>query len=137
MEELFLSREHIQQIQAHLQANLPEEACGLLAGWENRVSAVIPITNQAHSPVRFYMDPLELNNALIHIEEEGLELLAIFHSHPSGPDHPSPTDIREFYYPGTAVMIWSHDGAGNWQGKAYKIDQSSYTQIAVTIIDLP
>ncbi len=133
MEQLFLSPEQIRQIEAHLQANLPEEACGLLAGRDGHVSAVIPITNHVHSPVRFYMDPLELVSALTRIEEQKSELLAIFHSHPTGPAHPSATDIREFNYPGTAVMIWSPDLAGHWLGKAYKIEQSKSYPITITI----
>lgn len=48
---------------AHVDAHLPMEACGLLAGRGSKVESVLVVANQAQSPVRFVMDPIEQLNA--------------------------------------------------------------------------
>ena len=90
----------------HVKNNAPLEACGLLAGKNNSVEKVFFITNQAKSPVKFRMDPTEQLNALEWIDSNGLDLLAIFHSHPTGPEMVSATDIEEAAYP-VVNIIWS------------------------------
>ena len=90
----------------HAESSSPLEACGLLAGKDGFVREVFLITNQAQSPVRFRMDPIEQLHAFDQMEAAGLELLGIFHSHPSGPETPSPTDIAEAAYQ-VVQIIWS------------------------------
>jgi proteasome lid subunit RPN8/RPN11 len=102
-----------QQMLEHALTRLPEEACGLLGGRREDLNspftaaAVLPIENELHSPVRFRMAPAEQLKAFYWLEENGLELTAIFHSHPQGPDHPSATDLAEFAYPGVLMLILS------------------------------
>jgi proteasome lid subunit RPN8/RPN11 len=107
---------------------LPDEACGLLAGIPPRVERVVPVTNIAASPVRFLMEPQEQVRALHEFDQQGLELLAIYHSHPHGPAHPSETDLREFAYPGTVMLIWSESG-GHWRLDGFTIENRQYTAI--------
>lgn len=112
------------EMRAHVHACLPEEACGLLGGrfdgTKATVKVVIPVENVLHSPVRFRMDPREQLQAFNRLDDLGLELVGIFHSHPTGPDAPSATDLAEFYYPGVAFLIWS-PGAEGWQLRAFLI----------------
>jgi len=116
----------------HVARMLPEEACGLLAGRDGQVKAAVPVTNELHSPVRFRMDPKEQLNAFHWIEREGLDLLAIYHSHPHGPDHPSPTDLGEFYYPGVFSAIWWCEN-GDWRMRAFDLDRKPFQEIPVVI----
>ena len=125
---IIINSEIIETMISHVDRWLPEEACGILAGRNETVKAVRLITNQAHSPVRFYMEPVELLHALEWIEQQQYELIAIFHSHPNGPEFPSPTDIREFNYPGTAVIILSRTEL-NWKIKAFMIEENQYEEI--------
>lgn len=109
---------------AHVLACLPEEACGLLGGqmagsWAV-AQLVIPVENVLHSPVRFRMDPAAQLAAFNRLDTLGMELIGIFHSHPTGPDSPSPTDLAEFAYPGTAFLIWSPDGE-TWKLRAFNL----------------
>ena len=108
-----LSQEMTAQISAHASANLPEEACGLIGGVQGRAVIALPITNELHSPVRFRMHPGEQLQAFLQFEKQGLDLLAIYHSHPDGPPHPSPTDTEEFTYPGVLYLILS-PGPSGW-----------------------
>jgi proteasome lid subunit RPN8/RPN11 len=127
-QEVALSDRHWQIICSHVEACLPEEACGLLAGTGSRVLQVIPVENSIHSEIRYRMDPVEQLRAFQFIEEQGLELIAIFHSHPQGPDRISQTDIAEAYYPETATIIFYPQGR-EWQARAYKINQSQASEI--------
>jgi proteasome lid subunit RPN8/RPN11 len=110
--DLIVTVEQLDRITSHIESCLPEEACGLIGGIERTARLVIPVENELHSPVRFTMAPLAQLKGLDLIEAQGWELLAIFHSHPQGPAEPSPTDIAEFYYPGSAVIIASPLGRG-------------------------
>jgi proteasome lid subunit RPN8/RPN11 len=131
---LWIQEDDCQAMLAHILACLPEEGCGLLGGrfddWGTaRVSVVYPTENELHSPVRFQMAPLEQLRVFQEIERRGLELVGIFHSHPMGPDHPSATDLAEFYYPGVPVVIISPATAGGWQVKGFHIENSQVVEL--------
>ena len=132
MDKLFIPLEITRKVLEYVIEKLPEEACGLLAGHENKVSIDLPITNQLHSPVKFFMDPMELFNALEKIETLHLDILGIFHSHPNGPPRPSETDINEFLYPGVATIICYFE-SDIWKMKAFLIKNDWYTEIALEI----
>lgn len=131
---LVLSSAHISQMEAHVNRCSPEEGCGLLAGIRQRVELTIPITNQLHSPVRYNMEPEELVRAFYDLEARGFEMLASFHSHPNGPVTPSETDIREFAYPGTYMLIWSRTTSG-WKVKGFEVFTNAYREIELRITD--
>ena len=57
--KLKLKHEHWNIMRAHVQAHAPLEACGLLAGKNNRVEKVLLLENQAKSRVKFRMNPKE------------------------------------------------------------------------------
>jgi proteasome lid subunit RPN8/RPN11 len=118
------------QMLKHIQACIPEEACGILGGKGMNVELVIPVTNRDHSPVRFYMEPLELLHALETLEHEQLEMNGIFHSHPTGPQIPSETDIKEFLYTGIPTLIWSYSDKG-WVLRAFQICKGYYEEIGL------
>ncbi len=92
---------------AHLRAVLPQEGCGLLSGAGGRIAGVYPIDNILRSPVSYEMDPRQQIEAMLAIEAAGLEMAAFYHSHPTGPDEPSETDIERAYYPDVRQLIVS------------------------------
>lgn len=73
---------------------LPNEACGLLAGKYDEVLKRYPMTNIDESPEHFSFDPTEQFKVLRQSRSEGLKLIANYHSHPSTPARPSQEDIR-------------------------------------------
>jgi len=82
-------------ILAHAEFCAPMECCGLLAGPSPAVvSFVYPLTNADLSPVAYTIEPYEHYRAWKHAEANGWNLIGAFHSHPSGPPLPSPTDLR-------------------------------------------
>lgn len=120
------------QMKEHVEQQSPEEACGLIAGVDSLAHEVIAVTNALHSPVRFRMDKLEQFNAFQHIEAQGWDLLAIYHSHPRGPEGPSATDIAEAYYPEALQLIWSRTG-GVWLCRCFRIAGGRVSEIPLHI----
>ena len=80
---------------AHAREDLPNECCGMVGGAGGEASIVIPVVNAAASPLRFEMDPQGQYNALKAIEDDGKEMLAIYHSHTKSAAYPSQTDVNQ------------------------------------------
>ena len=92
----------------HLQACYPLEGCGLLAGDEaGTVTAVYPIDNILQSPTAYEMDPQQQIQVMLTLEAADWQMLALYHSHPQGPEQPSTTDIAQAYYPEALHIIVS------------------------------
>ncbi|MGC8500666.1 MAG: M67 family metallopeptidase [Leptospirillia bacterium] len=105
-EEILLPPVVLREILDHCRSLRPEEACGLVASdASGRPVAVIPVTNSLHSPVRYQMEMREQFAAMKRIRQEGWSLFAIFHSHPLSDPIPSPTDIRQAFYPEAYMII--------------------------------
>jgi proteasome lid subunit RPN8/RPN11 len=118
-------------MQRHVACQAPLEACGLLAGREARVEAILPITNAAQSPVQYRMEPREQVEALTWIEARRLELLGIYHSHPAGPERPSATDIEEAAYP-VVYLIWTQQG-GQWSGRGFWVEAGKFDEVHLEV----
>ena len=88
---------------------------------------------QAQSPVRFVMDPREQLRAFDWIDSNGLELLGIFHSHPTGPETASVTDIKEAAYE-VVYIIWSQNEM-DWQPRGFWIQNSQAFEVILKIVD--
>jgi proteasome lid subunit RPN8/RPN11 len=86
----------------HAQAELPNEACGLLVLRDGVAERLVQGRNRAASPYRF---ELEVDPETWFLEDDGYEL-AVFHSHPSSPPRPSRTDVENI---------------GLWEGRPYVI----------------
>ena len=104
---------------AHVQSQAPLEACGLVAGRHDFSQKVFPITNILHSASRYRMAPEEQVRALMTIHHAGMELLAIYHSHPAGPPWPSLADLHAATYP-VPYLIWAPIGT-TWVVRAFHL----------------
>ena len=104
---LILPRALLDEMLAHVSGLWPEEACGLVGGVDGHAARLYPVENVRHSPVAFEMEPLQQIKAMLAMEAEGLELIAIYHSHPDGPARPSATDVANAYYPDAVQLIIS------------------------------
>jgi len=131
MRSILITKEQLQTMIDHVNQCAPLEACGLLAGKNSRVEEVIIVQNQAQSPVRYVMDPLEQLNAFEWIESNHLELLGIFHSHPSGPETVSPTDLAEASYPVVYVVLSQSDGS--WHPRGFWVEEGAFEEVRLHI----
>ncbi|MBI5073994.1 MAG: M67 family metallopeptidase [Nitrospirae bacterium] len=105
MIELVISRELADQMVMHCKSCYPNEACGIVAGTGNRVTKVYPMPNTEPSPVSYLMDPGEQFGLMKELRQEGLSMLAIFHSHPQSPAYPSAKDVSLAFYDDVVYVI--------------------------------
>ncbi len=134
MKSLVLTKEQYQKMVAHVDSNFPLEACGLLAGNNAKVEAVLEVTNQAQSPIRYVMDPIEQLNAFEWIDSNALDLIGIFHSHPTGPETVSPTDIAEAAYAVVYIILARVDNRQTWHMRGFWIENGKFSEVNLQII---
>lgn len=89
----------------HCIDGLPNEACGFLGGNNGDATALYPLANAALSPVYYRPEGKEMIAAFNDMDEQGLELVAIYHSHVASPPYPSVTDVREAHHPVAYVIV--------------------------------
>jgi len=131
MRSIILTSGHLQTMIDHVNAHMPLEACGLLAGRGSRVEKVFMVPNQAGSPVRYVMEPSAQLSAFEWIESSGMELLGIFHSHPAGPETVSPTDIAEAAYPVVHVILACVNN--KWSARGFWIENAVFEEVDLKI----
>ncbi|MER3400214.1 MAG: hypothetical protein C4313_03620 [Thermoflexus sp.] len=131
-EPFHLRRSDAERILAHARDEWPLEACGLLGGIGRRALAVYPARNEWASPVRYRVHPEDLIRVLQDLEAKGWELVGIYHSHPHGPPTPSPTDIREAYYP-EAVYLIAAPVQGEWRLRAFHLRDGTAQEIPLIL----
>ena len=102
-----MSAEIAAQIVEHAQSGYPHEVCGLVAGRGDVATAAYPGRNISPTPAVTYELDHDTLARMIDFEDAGLELVAIYHSHPHGPETPSPTDIAHAYYTESVYLIVS------------------------------
>lgn len=96
------------QIADHSLAESPLEACGLLAGTDEQITAAFPISNKAQAPEKRYkLDPNEQLQALKAIDHARLEWIGVYHSHPRSAPIPSIADVNEWADNGHFQLIVS------------------------------
>jgi [CysO sulfur-carrier protein]-S-L-cysteine hydrolase len=96
-----------EEIIAHAQAGFPEEVCGIISGREGAAVELHRGRNVAPRPRTTYEMDVDTLMKQIEFDDAGLMLAAIYHSHPTGPSTPSPTDIARAAYPDSVYIICS------------------------------
>lgn len=90
---------------------LPDEGCGLLLGASDAERAVvrdvIVSENVLHSAKVYEIDSKVLLRTYRRADDEGLEVLGVFHSHTHTDAYPSPTDIAQAPDPGWHYVLVS------------------------------
>lgn len=102
-----LSRFIHNAIIAHAQEGAPKEICGLLRGRNGVVTDLLRANNIAANPIIDYEVAPEALVTVFDWEDAGDELVAIYHSHPTDPAYPSPTDAYKADHPDTVFLICS------------------------------
>ena len=116
-----IAAELYEQIIAHARAEAPNECCGMVAARDGRAVRVYPTVNAAASPLRYEIDGAEQYRIQMEIEDSGLELGAIYHSHTRTEPYPSQTDINLAFYPDAVYLIVGLADAQRPQLRAYSI----------------
>ena len=107
-----LKKSDYEKILAHARENLPEEACGLIAGkvdesGNKSIEEVYLLENIDHSNEHFSLNPKEQLLAVKDMRSKGYVPLGNWHSHPESPSRPSEEDKRLAYDSKASYMILS------------------------------
>jgi proteasome lid subunit RPN8/RPN11 len=111
------------QMLAQARAELPNECCGFLAGKvmepdrpgdppRGQVLCRYPLVNEAASPVEYFSASRSLFDAHRDMRRQGIDILAVYHSHPASDPVPSRKDRQNnLYGPDVVHLIISLKGS--------------------------
>jgi proteasome lid subunit RPN8/RPN11 len=131
---LRLQRRHIDLLKQEARKAHPIEACAMLFGKlsNNGVSVekVEMTPNKLQSTVRFEIDPMNAVAAFNDADEEGLEFIGLFHSHPA-PAAPSSIDLKFMKLWGDALWLILSSTEGKLA--AYQIKDDEIAEATIRI----
>jgi proteasome lid subunit RPN8/RPN11 len=130
MKTIFLSAAQIRKLEGIAKGALPNESCAFLLGHNDKVKEILEVRNSDESPVTFRIESKDLLNAYYLAESKGLQVIAIFHSHPTKP-WPSSTDVK---FMEINPIVWVIYSTTDGQLKAF-IHDDLVKEVHIRIID--
>lgn len=128
-----IAQDLLDEIVAHARRDAPNECCGVVGVRDGTATRVIPVVNEAASPLRFEMG-IGLFYALETLDEAGEDLGAIYHSHTRTFPYPSETDKNwSDQYPGAEWLIVGLDG-DEVLVRSYLIDRGKVDEVDVEVV---
>lgn len=121
------------EIVAHAQVGYPEEVCGIIAGREGEAVTLYRGRNVSSTPHVTYELDVDTLALQIGFEDEGFQLVGIYHSHPHGPAIPSVTDIAQAYYPDAVYLICSLTDPTRPSLRGFRIGREEATEIRLAV----
>ena len=116
------------------------EICGVLAGTHGTdgesslVTKTYQAENVAETPeIRYLIGPEEQFELIEAVEDDELDLVGFYHSHPTGPTEPSETDTARATWPKHSYVICALDGypfVGSWRWEG---DENGFEQETVVV----
>lgn len=169
MSTLRIPQTIVDELVAHARELVPYECCGFLAGNHSVVTRLYRVTNvvaldgaiqsasfdeakmehlgrlspEERAEIAFVMDSQDMFKAVKDMRKNGLELQAVYHSHPHDPARPSVTDIKiateweenwpKFNLPLPAYLLISLQQPAQPDMKLYWIKGNVVTPAAFTV----
>jgi proteasome lid subunit RPN8/RPN11 len=107
-----------EEMMNHARREWPNECCGMIGGRRpmpastttpERVATAVklyPLVNEAASPVEFRVSQHpSLFAAVRDMRQNDLDVVAVYHSHPTSDPVPSKKDCEQWYYDGSMCLI--------------------------------
>jgi len=130
-----ISRALLDEMVEHARDDLPNECCGIVASRDGAALKVYRATNAEASPARYSLDPREQYRITMEIEDAGLELGAIYHSHTRSEAYPSQTDVNLAFYPDALYLIVSLRDRDAPDVRAFRIVDEQIEEVALSVGD--
>ena len=131
---LQLQRYHVDLLKQEVRKVHPVEACAMLFGKLSKNEALVEkveiAPNKLRSTTMFEIDPERVVAAFNEADEEGLEFIGLFHSHPA-PAAPSPIDLKFIKLWGDALWLILSSTEGNLA--AYQIKDDDVEEVTIRI----
>jgi proteasome lid subunit RPN8/RPN11 len=128
-----ISKGILELIYEQAEAEAPLEACGYLAGKEGLITSHYEMTNVDKSETHFSLDPKEQFQVAKSVRAKGLDLIAVYHSHPASPARPSEEDIRLAHDSSIIYVIVSLEHE-NRTCSAFKIKNGIVTREPLNVV---
>jgi [CysO sulfur-carrier protein]-S-L-cysteine hydrolase len=106
-----IARSMVDQMVAQARDEAPNECCGIVGTRDGQAVSIFPVRNAAASPLRYEMDPQDQLRVFEALDDAGLDVGAIYHSHTRSAPEPSQTDINLAFYPDALYVILGVAGA--------------------------
>ncbi len=106
----------------------------MLAGRDGIISSILAAANALESATSYEIAPEELFRLIREMRSIGLELLGIYHSHPTGKNRPSSRDIERAYYPDAAYFVVSPLPGEPLPVRAFSIHEGRVTELAIKTV---
>jgi proteasome lid subunit RPN8/RPN11 len=134
MSSPFLIPQHVADaVIAHAEAEAPNECCGFLAGNDGLITRCYPLINTAESPqTQFESSPNSTFAAAKEMRRLGVQVIAVYHSHPKDAAIPSAQDRERNYSAGVVNVIVSL-AAAQPELRAWRIINDSVAEIEICI----
>lgn len=107
MQQIILSQSDKKILSEYSENQKPNESCAILLGKDNQVSDLFLTENIEKSPVNFTISNKQLIEGYKIAEENKVEVIGIFHSHPNSDAFPSDTDKKFMQSNPVAWIIYS------------------------------
>jgi [CysO sulfur-carrier protein]-S-L-cysteine hydrolase len=128
-----IARDLYEEMIAHARDEAPNECCGMVGSTNGQALAVYRAVNAEASPLRFRIDPEEQLSLHTKIDDAGLELGAIYHSHTRTEPRPSQTDINfAKLWPGVLWIIVGLSG-GEVEVRTWRIDDGQVSDAELLV----
>lgn len=125
---LKLPKELFQQIVQQCLEELPNEACGILAGKNCSAERVYAMANIDKSPQTYFMEAKEQLKVMKQIRSYSLEMLAVYHSHVTSGAYPSKHDVELVFYPELSYVIVSLKEKNNPFARSFRITEGQISE---------
>ncbi len=138
---LTLKKADLQVMFEHALTGYPNEVCGMLAGKSGAVEKVYTMRNAKPGPDYYEMEAEEQFRVMNDIRDSGLEMIGLFHSHPTGRAYPSSMDVERAYWPGTQLpnypdavyVIVSLMDRNNPVARGFSIEEGQVSEVPLSV----
>lgn len=132
---IYLTKVLSEQIIKHARRELPNEACGILAGKNKSVEKVYEMTNVEKTPATYFMEAKEQLEVMKEIRNLDLEMVGIYHSHVASPAYPSRHDLELAFYSEASYVIISLQDQKTPKIRSFRIREGKIDEEELKIVD--
>ena len=117
----------------HAMREAPRECCGIIAGRYGVPIRLYETRNVAQGNRLYEIDPAQLIDLEFReLPAQGLELVAIYHSHPESPAYPSATDVELAFWPDALFLICSLADRDQPGIRGFRIRDGAIDEVALS-----
>ena len=128
MQKIILKQSEREILSQYSENQKPDESCAILFGKNNQVQDLFLTENIDESPINFTISNKQLIEGYRIAEEQKMDVIGIFHSHPNSDAFPSNTDKK---FMQSNPVVWIIYSGINKNFRAFVLD-SNIIEIPIT-----